>query len=97
MIGALARLCVLVALAAVAALAAAAPASAASTVTVDVFGLEYEGDDGVNNVVVTDEAGPVAFQTRVRFAEAGITAMGADCTQDGANAAYLPLRRLRLR
>ena len=87
MIGALARLVVLVVLGALLGLAGAASASAASTVTVDVFGVEYEGDDGVNNVVVTDEAAPAAFHTRVRFAEAGITAM-AGCTQDGANAAY---------
>ena len=87
MIDALARVVVLVALAAVVGLAAAASASAASTVTVDVFGVEYQGDDGVNDVVVTDEAAPAAFHTRVRFAEAGITAM-AGCTQDGTNAAY---------
>jgi len=86
-IGALARVVVLVALAAAVGLVAAASASAASTVTVDVFGVEYQGDDGVNNVVVTDEAAPAAFHTRVRFAEAGITAM-AGCTQDGTNAAY---------
>ena len=88
MFGALARVSLVVALAAVLGLAAAASASAASTVTVDVFGLSYKGDDGVNDVVVTDEAAPTAFHTRVRFAETGITAMGADCTQDGANAAY---------
>ena len=70
MIGALARLVVLVALGALLGLAGAASAEAASTVTVDVFGVEYEGDDGVNNVVVTDEAAPAAFHTRVRFAEA---------------------------
>jgi len=86
-IGALARQIVLVALAGVICLATAASASAASTVTVDVFGVEYKGDDGVNNVVVTDEAAPAAFHTRVRIAEAGITAM-AGCTQDGVNAAY---------
>ena len=87
MIGALARLVVLVALAALPGLAVAASASAASTVTVSVFGAEYDGDDGMNNVVVTDEPAPMAFHTRVRFAETGIVAM-APCTQDGANAAY---------
>ena len=77
----------LASLAAVLVLAAPAPALAASTVTTSVFGVEYDGDDGVNVLVLTDEAAPAAGQTRVRLAETGIVAM-AGCTQDGANAAY---------
>jgi RTX calcium-binding nonapeptide repeat (4 copies) len=75
------------ALAVVLVLVAPSPALAASTVTTSVFGVEYDGDDGVNFVVVTDEAAPAPFMTRVRLAETGIVAM-AGCTQDGTNAAY---------
>jgi Ca2+-binding RTX toxin-like protein len=68
-------------------LAAASPAFAASAVTVDAFGVAYDGDDGVNEVVFTDEAAPGLGNTRVRILETGIVAM-AGCTQDGANAAF---------
>jgi Ca2+-binding RTX toxin-like protein len=60
-----------------------ASASAAGTVDVDVFGMNYTGDNGVNVITLTDA--PVGMNVRVTVSEPGISA-GAGCTDNGDTA-----------